>query len=406
MAHSGDTDLILDKEGTLISLYKRNPQTNASSGVLLTPQQVAKCVKFFWLEATEVDGIPDIKLTPYAQEVRGLKVNVIGGATGAGKTSLIHIMAGGMETEPKTCSDTKCPSVYLFKLDGEGRDIYALLDTAGLCDTAATASRNVGMQELLINAVAATVKMYNLQIVSFMMCVDVAGRLPGNFADIWPQMQISLGGDLLTKICHFVVTKMNGDSKVNRSKIEKLPGMDFYQELVRSPLRWPVAHAGRENLDGLQKVMHPTSTTRVGVGSDRVDPKAQSIETKQRIANNLQTKIEDLKKKQKDEGLKARNYVDLMSGMENEINNAYEELLSLGNCSGEEKKRWRRLVGTKTCELKDMRAKFAEGRLTEDQLQNDLDEWDKAFQKDMAEIRKMHGLGAFLRNPLRERWAW
>ncbi len=109
MAHSGDMDLILDKEDTLVSFYKRNPQTNASSGVLLTPEQVAKCVKFFWLEATEVDGIPDIKLTPYAQEVRGLKVNVIGGATGAGKTSLIRIMAGGMETPPKSASDTKCP---------------------------------------------------------------------------------------------------------------------------------------------------------------------------------------------------------------------------------------------------------------------------------------------------------
>merc|ERR1712050_567171 len=149
---------------------------------------------------------------------------------------------------------TKCPAVYLLDLGGEK---YALLDTAGLCDTAATANANVGMQELLINAVAATVQMYELQIVSFLMCVDMTGRLPGYFGKVWPTMQVALGGDRLAPLCHFVVTKANGDSIINKAKLQQLPYEEFYKELVHSPLKWPVVHAGRENLDGIQTVLKP-----------------------------------------------------------------------------------------------------------------------------------------------------
>merc|ERR1712187_251114 len=225
------------------------------------------------------------------------------------------------------------------------------------------------MGELLINAVAATVKMYNLKIVSFLMCVDVAGRLPGNFADVWPQMQVSLGGEGLAKICHFVVTKANGDSKVNKAKLAKLPNEEFYKELVYSPMKWPVIHAGRENLDGLQKVMQPTSTKAVGIGGESVDPDAQSLATKKKIASELEQKILTLRNQQENESRNTGAFADSLSRMAEEINNAYEKLASLGNCKDAEKRRLRSLIDTKKSELREM-----------------------------EDIRKMHGLGAFFKN--------
>merc|ERR1712185_603166 len=123
----------------------------------------------------------------------GLKVNVMGGVTGAGKTSLIKIMAGGMETQAHSSSSTKGPTVYIFKFaskfkfqyEGAGEE-YAVLDTPGLCDAAAEADQNYGLQELSIRAVAATIKMYDLKLMSFLMCLDMPGFLQEIFSEVWP----------------------------------------------------------------------------------------------------------------------------------------------------------------------------------------------------------------------------
>jgi len=398
MANACDPELSLDKFGDLISLYKRDPTTGSQTEELLTAQQVAKCVKFYELQPMVKNHLPYAQAQPFEGEVTGLKVNLIGGATGAGKTSLIHIMAGGMETPPKSSSDTKCPAVYLFDLDVEGGEKYAILDTAGLCDTAATANANVGMQELLINAVAATVQMYELQIVSFLMCVDMAGRLPGDFGKVWPQMQVALGGDRLAPLCHFVVTKANGDSKINKAKLQQLPDEEFYKELVHSPLKWPVVHAGRENLDGIQMVLKPMSTTASGVGGASVNADAQSLATKKEIADKLEAKIASLRDEQRRVSDDAASSARHIQRMQEEINNAYEELASTGNCRESEKARLRGIIDEKNRELREIQSRHQHGLSTVQQTESELNTWNDKFQEEMEAIRKMHGFGAFFKN--------
>merc|ERR1719461_2432858 len=121
-----------------------------------------------------------------------MKVNVVGGATGTGKTSLIRLLAGGMAEEARTGSHTKCPTVYIIKIHGKD---FAVLDTAGLCDTAADAFDDMDLKELLINAVSATMQLYELEMVTFNMLVSKTERLPGKFGENWPTFQNALGGE-------------------------------------------------------------------------------------------------------------------------------------------------------------------------------------------------------------------
>eukprot|EP00435_Cladocopium_sp_Y103_P010381 s2312_g2.t1 len=121
--------------------------------------QVAVCVKVIRLKGGDVDGEPNITFETYSGEITGKNVNVIGGATGTGKTSLIYILAGGMQTEPKLQSDTKCPTIYILEVNGSE---VAVLDMAGLCDTDAEANKVPEMQDLLVNAVAATIQRFRL----------------------------------------------------------------------------------------------------------------------------------------------------------------------------------------------------------------------------------------------------
>jgi len=269
MAHLCDPELVLDSDGDLMSLYKRGTK------VLVSAEQVASCVKFRRLDVMVKDELPTAFALPYG-EIQGLKVNLIGGPRGSGKTSLIHILAGGMETASKHQSDNKCLTVYILKVEQEGEDI-AVLDTAGLCDTAANPDEDIGMQELLINAVAATVKRFNMTIVSLLMCCSLTGVWPPNFGDVWPQMQMGLGGEHLDALCKFVVTMANGDSRINRAKLAKLPESDFFKALQYSSLKWPVIAAGRENLEQIRDALLPMSTLASGVAAEAVQSDVESL---------------------------------------------------------------------------------------------------------------------------------
>jgi len=237
----------------------------------------------------------------------------------------------------------------------------------------------------------------DVMFVSFLMCVDMAGRLPGNFADIWPQMQMSLGGDGLAKICNFVVTKANGDSKVNRAKLKALPDQEFYKELVYSPLKWRVIHAGRENLDLIQEVLMPTTTTDVGIGGAAVDPDAESLDTKQKIAKEYEEQVKALEARAKQLEDPTR-LAETMKEMRDQIDNAYETLASLGNCKDKEKRELKAYIDRKKKELADIEERHRRGLSSEKQVQAELKQWNEALQKKTAEIGKMHGLGAFFRS--------
>ena len=279
-------DFKLDADGNLCNLHRK--KTNA----LLSPEQVASCVKVRILRGVDVDGAPSVQSENYSGETEGMTVNIIGGATGSGKTSLIQILAGGMETDPKLESDTKCPTLYILDLEGTQ---VAILDTAGLCDTAAEANKAPEMQQLLVNAVAATVQRFKLVVVSFLMCIDMGGRLPGNFYQVWPQMQMSLGGEALSPFCRFVVTKANADSKVAKVKLAKLPETDFYNALKYSSLGWKVISAGHENLEEIKSILQPTRAVSQGLASEHVRTDVEALQVKQKRADDVQTRLNNLK---------------------------------------------------------------------------------------------------------------
>lgn len=397
-ANVSDPELILDELGNLASLYKKDPSTGQKTEELLSPRQVASCARFFMLTAAEaVDGLPAVLAEPCVGE-SGLKVNLIAGPTGSGKTSLIHIMAGGMEIPPSTASDTKCPNVYLVSND-EGT-IYALLDTAGLCDTMAMAQSSDGMQTLLINAVAAIVDMYSLQVVSFSMCMDMSHRLPGNFAEIWPQMQFGLGGDQLGKLGQFVVTKANADSDMDVAKLQRLPRQDFYKTLEEASLKWPVVTAGRKNLRHLEALLKPVSTAAVGIDSRAVDPDAKSLASKQQLADRVGAEVAALKTQLTRDDQTTANIISGIRSLHEEVNNAYEELASLGNCSGAQKALLRARIDKRKNELRQLETNLTTGLSTMEQTRTELGELVQAFNKEMDDIKKMHGFGAFFKTLL------
>ena len=262
----------LDADGKLAGLY-----CALNKSRLLLPTQLAEFAKVYSLRRVEVEGKSDVRAMLFAHGIEGLEgvgVIVVAGATGSGKTSLIQILAGGMETDPKLESDTKCPTLYILDLEGTQ---VAILDTAGLCDTAAEANKAPEMQQLLVNAVAATVQRFKLVVVSFLMCIDMGGRLPGNFYQVWPQMQMSLGGEALSPFCRFVVTKANADSKVAKVKLAKLPETDFYNALKYSSLGWKVISAGHENLEEIKSVLELMRDACPGIPWERMNASTECL---------------------------------------------------------------------------------------------------------------------------------
>ena len=383
MAHMHH-ELNLDANGNLLDL--RNKSTKA----LLSPGQVAECVRVYHLKGIEVDGEPKAISEAYSGKIQGKNVNVIGGATGTGKTSLIYILAGGMQTEAKLQSDTKCPTIYI--LDQDGSEV-AILDTAGLCDTDAEANKAPEVQDLLVNAVAATIKRFKLKVVSFLMCVDVGGRLPGKFCEVWPQMQVSLGGEKLGSLCHFVMNKVNADSKVAVAQQKKLQDSEAYKQLKYSSLRWPVATSGYENLDAIKAILKPASQALAGLGTEDVRSDVEGLEVKRKKADKVQKDMLDLKRRLQEEKVKGDQIMSMLDYLRDSIDRALLELASLGICDW-----WRRgplKTTVRAFKLREanLKEQWRTGQLNEQEQKTACDTFLDDFNQKMEEIREMEKLG-------------
>lgn len=381
-------ELHLDVDGNLLDLH------NKRTGQLLSPEQVAQCVKVIRLKGGEVHGVPKVTFEPYEEEIMGKNVNVIGGATGTGKTSLIYILAGGMQTEPKLQSDTKCPTIYIFEVDDCE---VAILDTAGLCDTDAEANKVPEMQDLLVNAVAATIKRFQLIVVNFLMCVDVGTRLPGKFCEVWPQMQISLGGERLGSFCHFVMTKANAEGKVAKAQLQMLPESGAYKQLKYSSLAWPLTTAGYENLDEIKGILKAASEAQDGLGAEDVRADVEGLEVKRKKADEVQKLILDFGTKMQGEKMKTDMMLNMVDELDESINRAYEELASLGRCPKRKIRDMRDRISKFKDRKTELKKQHREGLVTEEQLRASVDKWQKDLAKEIEEIRAMEQLG----NPFR-----
>ena len=381
-------ELHLDVDGNLLDLH------NKRTGQLLSPEQVAQCVKVIRLKGGEVDGVPKVTFEPYEDEIMGKNVNVIGGATGTGKTSLIYILAGGMQTEAKLSSDTKCPTIYILEVNGSE---VAILDTAGLCDTDAETNKEPKVQDLLVNAVAASIKRFQLKVVNFLMCVDVGGRLPGKFCEVWPQMQISLGGEKLGRCCRFVMTKANADSTVAKAQLKKLPDSPAYKQLQYSTLGWPIISAGYENLAGIEGILKATSEAMDGLGAEDVRADVEGLEVKRKKADEVQKKMLDFEKKMQEEKIKTDMMLNMVEEVEESMNRAYEELGSIGSCSEKKKRELRDRISKFKDRKTELKRQHRSGLISEEQLRTSVRQWQKDLAKEMEEIRAMEKLG----NPFR-----
>eukprot|EP00439_Symbiodinium_sp_Y106_P000362 s8753_g1.t1 len=313
-------DFKLDADGNLCNLHRK--KTNA----LLSPEQVASCVKVRILRGVDVDGAPSVQSENYSGETEGMTVNIIGGATGSGKTSLIQILAGGMETDPKLESETKCPTLYILDLEGT-------------------------------------------------------------------QMQMSLGGEALSPFCRFVVTKANADSKVAKVKLAKLPETDFYNALKYSSLGWKVISAGHENLEEIKSILQPTRAVSQGLASEHVRTDVEALQVKQKRADDVQTRLNNLKSQMQLENQSAEKMLELLDGVQGSIDSAVDELASLGMCSGSQKQSLRDRIQKYRRKHAELKSKHRAGKITEDQLRSEVNCFQDQLEKELPEIREMEKLG-------------
>eukprot|EP00435_Cladocopium_sp_Y103_P015257 s2312_g3.t1 len=193
------------------------------------------------------------------------------------------------------------------------------------------------MQDLLVNAVAATIQRFRLKVVNFLICIDVGGRLPGKFCEVWPQMQSCLGGKKLGSFCHFVITKANADSKVAKAA-DSLEAADV-----------------RADVEGL--------------------------EVKRKIANDLRNWLFELELKMKERKLKAAQILVEMKNLQAEIKNVNNQV------SGQITEYLRKVIQEFECRETDFERKWKAATA----------ELHKCILNKMEEIREMEKLG----NPFR-----
>lgn len=371
----------------------------AKDGTYLTAAEVAEYVRLVQLRTlSDHNEVPVLVVEDFRGDPSGLKVNVIGGPTGAGKTSLINILAGGEPTDPKMSSDTKSPTVFILTIDGNQ---YALLDTAGLCDTEANASddKTAGgeLQELLINAVAATVKRFNLVLVSFLMCVDLNGRLPGNFGDVWPQMQVALGGEALNQYCQFVLTKANGETDRERRLLanQKSTTGSVYNQLAHHQLGWGVVLAGLGNVKELVARMQTATAQIEGIGSGMVNENAESLDRVQENAKQLERLMNDMKASA---NAKAETKDEIFKWIL-----AQKELLAdarvklerhRDDCTGDEAEKAQKAINNANAKITSLQSQDLSNKEALKAAQQSMNEYQKRVEEEMKKLKEMKSFGA------------
>jgi len=255
----------------------------------ISAAEVAECVKVIRLESFN----NNIKELPYEGDLKNMGVNLIVGLTGSGKTSMVRMLAGGMPVPESFSSDTKAPTVYVLHCDGVD---YAFLDTAGLCDTQAETNSDKDLQELLINAVAATIKNYELRIVKCLLTIGFGQRMPGRFAETWPGLQNALGGAELNNHAMFCVTMANKEGRMDRGRLQTALDdtnpRSFFNTLKHSTLGWPVVTVGQDNTEDLvQRIVSMSGEQTAGITADMVKDDVKSLDRKRTEADEMKDQI-------------------------------------------------------------------------------------------------------------------
>eukprot|EP00931_Biecheleriopsis_adriatica_P008610 TRINITY_DN109766_c0_g1_i1.p3 TRINITY_DN109766_c0_g1~~TRINITY_DN109766_c0_g1_i1.p3 ORF type:complete len:124 (+),score=38.95 TRINITY_DN109766_c0_g1_i1:372-743(+) len=116
------------------------------------------------------------------------------------------------------------------------------------------------------------------------------------------------------------------------------------------------------------------------------------------LANRIEADVSALQEKLVQENQTKNGFSTEMQRLRDEVDNAHEDLASLGNCTNAEKKRLRALIDQNKSDLKRINEELDKGQRTMQQTKAELERWQSSFKKEMEDIRKMHGLGAFFRN--------
>lgn len=226
-------------------------------GPLLTTEEVVDHVKVKKLVKTQVNITAKKKAWDVKEEDFVLppnsKASVIVGTTGAGKTSSIRLLAGGLRTKMKAVSDTQAPTVYVTE-DGE-----VILDTAGLCDTGTLPQdgdsdvvlmEKANLKELLMTTVAGAVRKFQLSIARVYLCVPLNQRIPPTFYELWPSLQNALGGKSVIQFGRILLTMANQASTSDAIALERERETgETYHALQANSLNWKLVECGEENLD-------------------------------------------------------------------------------------------------------------------------------------------------------------
>jgi len=249
----------------------------------------------------------------------------------------------------------------------------------------------------LINAVAATVKRFNLVLVSFLMCVDLQARLPGNFGDVWPQMQVALGGETLNQYSQFVLTKANNESARDKRALatQKTDPSSVYNRLAHHDLGWGVVLSGVENTDDLIATMKPATTAMDGIGSGMVNDQAESLGRVQENAKQLEKLMNDMKASAESKAQTKDEIHQWIIEQKDLLANARVKLEKhRSDCFGDEAEKAQTAIDNANQTIEELQGQDLSNKGSLLAAQESMKRYQKQVEEEMKKLSEMKSFGA------------
>jgi len=168
------------------------------------------------LVPSKPDAVGQVAWTacPETVPATGLPVNLFVGATGAGKTSCIQMLADGNPTTTEAgASDTK--KLGLYRVNDEAGNQYLILDTIGLVDTASTNDQRMEFIRQLIEFV----RNNDIRICKVFFVAPLGGRFMTEAVAWTATLMDALGdGKTVSIISCWLCTQYNMAGRLNKTK--------------------------------------------------------------------------------------------------------------------------------------------------------------------------------------------
>lgn len=391
--------VVLTEDGKGIgSLYEKghDGKTPGKPPKILSVADLVEFVHFYKVDsAKNTKGKVFNIIEPWTGELKGMKVNMIGGPTGVGKTSLIFMAAGGAKTEAKLVSDTKAPAVYIIDYKDK---LYAFLDTAGMCDTEAALNKEPGMQDLLINVVPAVIQKYELEVVRMWMAVSNSHKLPPNFGEIWPAMRDAMGKSAVDKVAAFVITNTNIDADESlEDELDTLKKTPLYKTLqdfrIPGQAAWAIETAGKRNFDAFIAASFDVGTGAIGINYKETHCEARIKETREKAISQMRSEMVRLKSDLQKDGDKKAAGQKALQALRDKMDEATEQYMNAGWCPNRAKDELRNSIARMRRQVRDLESQIASGQIDGPEVQKAMEDIEASLEKEMKELSEQNWFG-------------